>query len=1229
MARELNQPFPSLVIGLGGSGAATLAHLRQQLLDVYQNTFPETVETLVLDTTTTPLSQFASAANVRQEGAGVGAVTMEGLDFAYIGGDARSMVQGVRDGKYPYMANWLDADHYLNRAPHLLKLDDGAGQYRQLGRLAMFQDVASTANSQFYRRATAKINAMKTRLSKLSLDSEMRSLAVYFVGSLAGGTGAGLFIDAAYLMRKIAAASGVTIKTTGFFFLPESFESTLSQDQVQDARARSFAALRELGRSLVQEFDKEIGFPITYHPATSGDDPRIWRAELKDERLYDSLYLIDGRRGVRPLNTVPMREGITSSIADSILAYMNSKAGKYLLDKVANVTRKIDERRSREGDLPYVGTLGTFTMRLPINQIIEGWAYQLGLDIAKTLFPASPQSIDRMTGLPTELATNENHESARHPAQAVEDLLTSTLPVINPRKTEQAVYPSNLWTRLYQWYTYSTNSEDALFADLLNKSAQDWVNIITPSDRDTQTMMDYRQTQTILNRTVSNTVRPSDEIKGEEISDGAKRIVGKTEDLFNNHLGQYRSNGTRDGGLLREKLKEISRLQIQRFREACEILILVHLNGQPENEGAKAKGGKLAWTLALFNTLHDVLSTVRQGFYNIRTNASAVGTRRSAAINTMNASRDEMVEKRNNYSVMRLVARPEALKAQDAFLSSADNVFNLFRAEIAREIVEDVINEMIDYTKRIIEQLRQWTGILATQTDSLYHRVIRGKEQVINERERADNIASRDIIRDGAWEDTTYRRYIGGNDSRPDAITDLLGRFEWEARMGQDAMGKPTLQIGLKANNVPLRSDSDGQWSNHNLRVFMDYCRERFKEAYQNESILGYLAKASPYRDNPQAIANKIFENAGALLQYDATQAGAIVKSYLLLAYNDGSPEEVRFLNEVESRLKERFGFAVTDETQSGRQPSDDPFRLMFVSTAEAIPMRIVQSYRDGLATYQQVSASSRPRLHVLPAEVQVSRLEVGFSKPSFELNQVSRPVAERVAMLLEHPERFREFLSLYAHNVIRVTRDPENQKETHFVFVLTTPSMNKAKPDQLEEWWLSRPASSASMVEAMMTYIFRRQDYGLKVHRGESYVKPFNDKHIIDFLVTKRKADSDRRLESGDIGLYHPEIRTFLEEAYNNGNETLFNRLVPISVEYDIMEERIELMKTEIKELKIRLDDYQAGNIDRDKERYFQELYDLYSVAVIVYREMCQQRYHDALRAVDKPISAADDLWA
>ena len=133
----------------------------------------------------------------------------------------------------------------------------GAGGIRQVGRFMMMDK-----SDAFMSRVEQEINAAKTGLTSPTVN-------IHIFAGLSGGTGAGCFLDACYMVRHIANKIGA-VTIFGYFFLPDVNLSVIPMSNTK-TRAyiprNGYAAMQELdycmqlqfnGGSFVQEYRNHI-----------------------------------------------------------------------------------------------------------------------------------------------------------------------------------------------------------------------------------------------------------------------------------------------------------------------------------------------------------------------------------------------------------------------------------------------------------------------------------------------------------------------------------------------------------------------------------------------------------------------------------------------------------------------------------------------------------------------------------------------------------------------------------------------------------------------------------------------------------------------------------------------------------------------------------------------------------------------------------------------------------
>ena len=222
-------------------------------------------------------------------------------------------VRHVRDHmhEYPWLQEWLDLD-MLRDLGQSARAEDGAAQIRALGRLAF------TEKFQEFR---AKFQHRFDELSKGSLPSEAqeykykvesRAIEIAIICSLGGGTGAGCFIEAARVMRELAAArSQGAVHIKAYLLLPGVYRRRLSDKPAawEEVQANACAALMELNSlsALTHE-----GFRA----------PPVWIEDFKVENPvgdpFNQVFLLEERNDAGQTLEGDFDEDAFSMLADAL-----------------------------------------------------------------------------------------------------------------------------------------------------------------------------------------------------------------------------------------------------------------------------------------------------------------------------------------------------------------------------------------------------------------------------------------------------------------------------------------------------------------------------------------------------------------------------------------------------------------------------------------------------------------------------------------------------------------------------------------------------------------------------------------------------------------------------------------------------------------------------------------------------------------------------------------------
>lgn len=230
-----------ICIGLGGTGIDCLRNLKEKLYnrvkpDDPKATIPEYshIKFLAIDTDLQDMSKRSKAA-VNEADGGLGEIDIntEFFDISFPE-KVSDLFHATRSNLAmdPSYREWLQFDRIEAGAA-----DNGAGGIRQLGRFLFMQKSS---------RFVSKLQEL-VRKSKEGL-GDCRVYIHIFAG-ISGGTGAGAFLDACYLVQRALLDSGTTkYKTLGYFFLPDVNlgKEGLPEQTKQYVMRNGYASLQEL-----------------------------------------------------------------------------------------------------------------------------------------------------------------------------------------------------------------------------------------------------------------------------------------------------------------------------------------------------------------------------------------------------------------------------------------------------------------------------------------------------------------------------------------------------------------------------------------------------------------------------------------------------------------------------------------------------------------------------------------------------------------------------------------------------------------------------------------------------------------------------------------------------------------------------------------------------------------------------------------------------------------------
>jgi len=322
---------PTVVIGLGGTGHGAVLKLKKRFIDAY-GSVPPIISFIAIDTT-----ENVEHTEKARDGS---AVSLEPNSERYVLSVANpgALVSGTNE----------HIDDWWPRNIPIAAINAGAGQVRARGRLALF--AKSRVIFSAVRKAIDDVKNIKNSKQMYKeefLVSDREGIEVYVVGSLAGGTGSGMFLDMAFIARSFLDAQS---NVTGVLVLPRVF-STLAG--VALVKPNAYGALKEVEHFSKMERGQE--FSINY----GTDMVRVTHPP------FDLLYLIDSINETG--NVVNETKDLLTLVSDGLYIQIGSQIGMDADNTVDNIKTRLGFKRVRGRSASYC-SFGVASLTLPVQQ---------------------------------------------------------------------------------------------------------------------------------------------------------------------------------------------------------------------------------------------------------------------------------------------------------------------------------------------------------------------------------------------------------------------------------------------------------------------------------------------------------------------------------------------------------------------------------------------------------------------------------------------------------------------------------------------------------------------------------------------------------------------------------------------------------------------------------------------------------------------------------------------
>lgn len=348
-----------LYVGLGGTGVSTLLYLKKMFVDTYGEV-PPSIGFLGIDSDNAAYTVSLKAQNGQKE------IRLDPNEQISIVIDNAMDVYNVNQDEY----DWIEKRNLYS----LGNLNgDGAGQIRTNGRFCFTSKLQSVETI-----VLDKINEITNQRHNDNLLYELldNKVEIHMIFSLCGGTGCGIFLNMAYLLKEIAPKC----KLTGYAVMADVFRS-MRHAGMQKVKANAYGAIQDLDYLMAFGLQNPDPFYFKYHD----------KHMLVANRPFDSVICIDNRNGNGDTYTALSELNEMIALALMVSAGKMSTITKSTGDNFAN---EINEGNMNvENKLAWVGGMGICEIIYNGNRLNEIYAKKAAIKLIEHLLQTYPENI--------------------------------------------------------------------------------------------------------------------------------------------------------------------------------------------------------------------------------------------------------------------------------------------------------------------------------------------------------------------------------------------------------------------------------------------------------------------------------------------------------------------------------------------------------------------------------------------------------------------------------------------------------------------------------------------------------------------------------------------------------------------------------------------------------------------------------------------------------------------
>jgi hypothetical protein len=347
---EEKSMVPTVIVGVGGTGAEVLARVRRLVEETYGslNNFP-LLSFLLIDT-----DKDYKITN--PEAGGTPLKDNEKHWAKVTGKEVQEIVRNMEN--YPWINRWFPNELEKN----ISGLEAGAGQIRACGRFALFCNYKEIETKFFdaVSRVKGRENFM---LNRHNIKVVNNAVNVFVTASLSGGTGSGMLIDIGYAIRSWLRGESSAL-VTAIVPMPQAFAGVSVGDRIL---ANGYAAMMELNYFSDNRTEYANQF------STSLTD------EIKsDDSPFDFTYLVGTKNGQNDFKLEQIREMMAQNIFLDLTSDF-SPHKRSIRDNIKGAWA--DKDPGGRGYSKKFMSFGISTIEIPISQIRTSLSYRLAADL--------------------------------------------------------------------------------------------------------------------------------------------------------------------------------------------------------------------------------------------------------------------------------------------------------------------------------------------------------------------------------------------------------------------------------------------------------------------------------------------------------------------------------------------------------------------------------------------------------------------------------------------------------------------------------------------------------------------------------------------------------------------------------------------------------------------------------------------------------------------------------